>query len=213
MDVAATTWCKICGVTTLEDALAAASAGADAIGFNFFAASPRFVEPSHAADICAGLKNTFPSVQRVGLFVDSPVETVLQVLDKVELTMLQFHGAENPNYCGQFEWPYIKVLGVTATMDMAALASAYRDAWGLLLDTHDPQLKGGTGRVFDWTLWPRNIDARLILAGGLNPDNVTAAIKQTQPFGVDVAGGVENGQKGVKDHRVMTNFIEKAKHG
>jgi phosphoribosylanthranilate isomerase len=152
-------------------------------------------------------------VQRIGLFVDACAETVLQVLDRVELDMLQFHGAESPEYCGQFQRPYIKVLGVTAMMDMAALAKAYSDAWGIILDTHDPQLKGGTGRVFDWRLWPRNIDARLILAGGLNPDNVAEAIEQTQPFGVDVAGGVESGQKGVKDHSKMTIFIEKAKHG
>lgn len=213
MDVSATTWCKICGVTTLEDALAAANAGVDAIGFNFFTASPRYVEPSNAADLCDGVNHTHPGVQRIGLFVDASAETVLRVLDKVELDMLQFHGAESPEFCGQFQRPYIKVLGVTATADMTTLAKAYSDAWGIILDTHDPQRKGGTGRVFDWRLWPRNIDARLILAGGLNPDNVTEAIEQTQPFGVDVAGGVESGQKGVKDHDKMTIFIEKAKHG
>ena len=213
MDVSATTWCKICGVTTLEDALAAANAGVDAIGFNFFTASPRYVEPSNAADLCDGVNHTHPGVQRIGLFVDASAETVLRVLDKVELDMLQFHGAESPEFCGQFQRPYIKVLGVTATADMTTLAKTYSDAWGIILDTHDPQLKGGTGRVFDWRLWPRNIDARLILAGGLNPDNVTEAIEQTQPFGVDVAGGVESGQKGVKDHNKMTIFIEKAKHG
>ena len=213
MDVSATTWCKICGITTLEDALAAANAGVDAIGFNFFSASPRYVEPSCAADLCASVNNVHPGVQRIGLFVDASAETVFQVLDRVELDLLQFHGDESPEYCGQFQRPYIKVLGVNATIDLAGLASSYHDAWGIILDTHDPQLKGGTGRVFDWNLWPRNIDTRLILAGGLDPDNVAKAIEQTRPFGVDVAGGVESGQKGVKDHGKMTIFIEKAKHG
>ena len=213
MDVSGTTWCKICGITTLEDALAAAKAGVDAIGFNFFAASPRYVDPSFASDLCASVNSVYPGVQRIGLFVDASAESVLKVLDRVELDLLQFHGDESPEYCGQFKRPYIKGLGVRATMDLAGVANAYHDAWGIILDTHDPQLKGGTGRGFDWNLWPRDIDARLILAGGLDPDNVAKAIEQTQPFGVDVAGGVESGQKGVKDHSKMTIFIEKAKYG
>ncbi len=208
-----TTWCKICGVKSLEDALAAARAGADAIGFNFFEASPRYLDPKGASEVCAKLQNGHPEVERIGLFVNATPKSVEQTLKQVSLSLLQFHGEESSEYCKQFQFPYIKVLGVTATTDIKGMAGSYTDAWGLILDTHDPKLKGGTGRAFDWDLWPDDIDGRLILAGGLDPSNVVQAVAQTQPFGVDVAGGVENGQKGVKDHAKMTSFIEKAKYG
>ena len=213
MNARTTTWCKICGVTSLDDALVAATAGVDAIGFNFFEASPRYIDPNGAAEICVELHSRHPEVKRIGLFVNASTSSVKHVLSQVSLNVLQFHGEESREYCRQFQIPYIKVLGVTATTDITGMAESYADAWGLILDTHDPQLKGGTGRVFDWSLWPDNIDGRLILAGGLDPDNVVQAIAQTQPFGVDVAGGVESGQKGVKDHAKMTSFIEQAKYG
>ena len=213
MNPRTTTWCKICGVTSLEDALAAAKAGVDAIGFNFFEASPRYIDPNEASEICAKLQNRHPEVERIGLFVNASPSSVKQILGQVSLNVLQFHGEESREYCQQFQIPYIKVLGVTATTDITGMAESYADAWGLILDTHDPQLKGGTGRAFDWSLWPDGMDRRLILAGGLDPNNVVQAIAQTQPFGVDVAGGVESGQKGVKDHTKMTSFIEQAKYG
>ena len=135
------------------------------------------------------MNNAFPEVQRIGLFVDASAERVRQVLATVELDMLQFHGDESPVYCEQFEMPYIKVLGVNEETDFPAFEADFASAWALLLDTHDPQMKGGTGRRFDWTLWPTDSTSRLVLAGGLNAENVGAAVEQTRPFGVDVAGG------------------------
>jgi phosphoribosylanthranilate isomerase len=152
-------------------------------------------------------------VQRVGLFVDAPVADVVATLAEVDLDLLQFHGDESAQYCRQFDMPYIKVLGMGEGADFTHFAANYADAWALLLDTLDAQMKGGTGRQFDWTLWPEQSANRLILAGGLTPDNVTQSVRQLRPFGVDVAGGVENEKKGVKDHAKLQHFIENAKNG
>ena len=207
------TWCKVCGVTTVADAMASAQAGVDALGFNFYPSSARFLAPAEAAAICAQVKTAHPQVQRVGLFVDAPVADVVATLAEVDLDLLQFHGDESAQYCRQFDMPYIKVLGMGEGADFTHFAANYADAWALLLDTLDAQMKGGTGRQFDWTLWPEQSANRLILAGGLTPDNVTQSVRQLRPFGVDVAGGVENEKKGVKDHAKLQHFIENAKNG
>ena len=204
-------WCKVCGITTVQDALAMCEAGADALGLNFFPSSARYLDADSAAKVSEKMNNAFPDVQRVGLFVDASAERVRQVLATVELDMLQFHGDESPVYCEQFEKPYIKALGVNEETDFPAFEADFATAWALLLDTHDPQIKGGTGRRFDWTLWPADSTTRLVLAGGLNAQNVGAAVLQTRPFGVDVAGGVETERKGVKDHAKAKAFIENAK--
>lgn len=204
-------WCKICGITTMQDALALSAAGVDALGFNFYPSSARYLDAGNAVEICAKTKRTFPKVQRVGLFVDAPAEQVRQVLASVDLDMLQFHGDESPVYCEQFNMPYIKVLGVNEETDFPAFEADFASAWALLLDTHDAHMKGGTGRRFDWTLWPTDSTSRLVLAGGLNAENVGAAVMQTHPFGVDVAGGVETEHKGVKDHAKAKAFIANAK--
>lgn len=208
-----TTWCKVCGVTTLADAMASALAGVDALGFNFYPSSARFLAPAKAADICTQLKITHPRVQKIGLFVDAPAAEVIATLAAVDLDLLQFHGDESAEYCRQFDMPYIKVLGMAADADFTNFAANYADAWALLLDTFDAQMKGGTGRQFDWTLWPEQSASRLVLAGGLTPDNVAQSVRQLRPFGVDVAGGVENERKGVKDHAKVKHFIENAKNG
>lgn len=204
-------WCKICGITTVQDSLAMCAAGVDALGFNFYPSSARYLDADKAAEICAKTKSFFPEVQRIGLFVDAPAEQVRQVVGSVDLDMLQFHGDESPEYCEQFNMPYIKVLGVRQETDFPAFEADFASAWALLLDTHDPQMKGGTGRRFDWTLWPTDATSRLVLAGGLNAENVGAAVMQIHPFGVDVAGGVETEHKGVKDHAKAKAFIENAK--
>lgn len=206
-------WCKICGVTNPDDVSAAVAAGVDALGFNFYPASARYLATEVAAELCRETKSADQSVERIGLFVDAPEDHVRQIMSAVDLTMLQFHGDETPDYCEQFGLPYIKVVGVNADTDFEAFEARFAGAWALLLDTHDPLLRGGTGRRFDWGLWPSSSTRRLILAGGLDSENVADAVHQTRPFGVDVAGGVESGTKGVKDHGKVRTFIEAAKHG
>lgn len=198
---------------SVQDGLAACAAGVDALGLNFFPKSPRYLSAEDAKTICSEISVAYPDVQKIGLFVDAPVEQVRGVIDLVALDMLQFHGDESPEYCQQFDMPYIKVLGVSPDSDVAAFEARFDQAWGLILDTHDPTLKGGTGRSFDWSLWPAQTEHRLVLAGGLNAENVAQGIRQTQPFGVDVAGGVEGNVKGVKDHSKMKLFIENCKNG
>jgi len=206
-------WCKICGVSKPEDVEAAVEAGADALGFNFYPGSARYLATDTGAELCRIAKRAGPTVERIGLFVDAPERQVREIMRTVDLTMLQFHGDETPDYCEQFDLPYIKVIGVTEDTDFAAFETSFTGAWALLLDTHDPLQKGGTGRSFDWRLWPSTAHSRLILAGGLDADNVALAVQKTQPFGVDVAGGVESGTKGLKNHDKLKSFIEAAKHG
>lgn len=200
-------WCKICGITAADDARFAQAAGADAIGLNFYRKSQRYVERHQAADICAGSNLT-----RVGVFVDADPSWVREILDVCELDMLQFHGAESADYCNQFELPYMKAVRVRADMDWQALA-AYDTAWALLLDTYVHGVQGGTGATFDWSLWPDNVHPRKILAGGLDAHNVRQAIRSTQPFGVDVAGGVEGAAKGRKDPAKVKEFLLEVRSG
>ena len=197
---------KICGVTTPDDAVLAASAGADAVGLNFHPPSPRAVDAAQAAEIVAALP---PFVAAVGVFVDPPASTVEAVLETARLDCLQFHGDETASFCRGFGLPYIKAAGVTSAFDCAAFGARYPDASALLLDTFDPLRRGGTGRMFDWSLWPR-IDRPLILAGGLNADNVAAAIAATRPYAVDVASGVEGCVRGRKSTAQVTRFVAAA---
>ena len=203
---AARTRVKICGVTTPGDARTAADAGADAVGINFHPPSPRAVGPLMAAEIAAALP---PFVAAVGVFVDPDADRVRRVLDRVRLDGLQFSGDESAEFCRAFGLPYIKMAGMAADLDFAAFEARYPDAQAILLDTHDDQLAGGTGRIFDWTVWPAS-DRRLILAGGLGPDNVAAAIAATRPYAVDVASGVEGDVKGRKDAALVRRFVEEA---
>ena len=203
---AARTRVKICGVTTPGDARTAADAGADAVGINFHPPSPRAVGPLMAAEIAAALP---PFVAAVGVFVDPDADRVRRVLDRVRLDGLQFSGDESAEFCRSFGLPYIKTAGMAADFDFAAFEARYPDAQAILLDTHDDQLAGGTGRIFDWTVWPAS-DRRLILAGGLGPDNVAAAIAATRPYAVDVASGVEGDVKGRKDAALVRRFVEEA---
>ncbi|MYF30890.1 MAG: phosphoribosylanthranilate isomerase [Gammaproteobacteria bacterium] len=203
---AARTRVKICGVTTPTDARAAADAGADAVGINFHPPSPRSVGPLMAAEIATALP---PFVAVVGVFVDPDADRVRRILDRVRLDGLQFSGDESAEFCRAFGLPYIKVAGMASDFDFAAFEARYPDAQAFLLDTHDDDLAGGTGRPFDWSIWPDS-DRRLILAGGLDPDNVAAAIAATHPYAVDVASGVEGDVKGRKDAALVRRFVEEA---
>jgi phosphoribosylanthranilate isomerase len=195
---------KICGITHPDDALAAAGLGADALGFVFYRPSPRFVEPAMARTIAALLP---PFVSSVGLFVDASADEVRAVLGQVPLTLLQFHGDESPEFCGQFGKPFLKAIRMKPDVDVAAQIARYAFASGILLDAYRPGVPGGTGETFDWQRVPKPALKPVLLAGGLVPDNVGAAIRTTRPWAVDVSGGVE-ASRGRKDHDKLKAFFD-----
>ncbi len=202
---------KICGITRLEDGLAAANAGADAIGFVFYNKSPRAVAPEQAAEIARKLP---PFVTRVGLFVNAEPAYVEAVLAQVPLDLLQFHGEENADYCRRFARPYIKALrmkikdmAVSGAIEKAHLQSAI----GILLDSWDEQQYGGTGKTFDWTIIEKVVTGtHIVLAGGLTPSNVAEAIRIARPWAVDVSSGVER-EPGIKDKDKIEQFISEVR--
>ncbi|CEA05626.1 N-(5'-phosphoribosyl)anthranilate isomerase [Pseudomonas saudimassiliensis] len=198
---------KICGITRVDDALAAAQAGADAIGLVFHPGSPRAVSIEQARTIVAALP---PFVTTVGLFVDAEQATIQAVLAQVPLDLLQFHGDEPDDFCQGFNRPYIKAVRVRPGDDLNALAAKWPGACGILLDSYKPGVPGGTGETFDWSMIPSQRSWRLILAGGLQAQNVRQAIDQTAPWAVDVSGGVE-ANKGIKDIAKINAFIHEVK--
>jgi phosphoribosylanthranilate isomerase len=195
---------KICGLTRESDVAAAAAVGADAVGLVFYAPSPRAVEIEQARRLLDALP---PFVTSVGLFVDAESDFVRSVLSRVSLDLLQFHGEESPDYCDAFHRPWIKAVRMRAGTDLRALSQRFRGGRGLLLDTYDPAAAGGTGRRFDWDLVPGWLAPHIVLAGGLDPDNVRGAIRRVGPYAVDVSGGVESA-KGVKDGAKMAAFLQ-----
>ncbi len=202
---------KICGITRLEDALAAVAAGADAIGLVFYSASPRNVSVAQAAAISRQLP-AFVSV--VGLFVDAEPAFIRAVLAEVRLDALQFHGDETPAQCAAFFKPFIKAIRVKPQTNLLQCANDFSAAQALLLDAYTEGVAGGTGQVFDWNLIPAALTTVgategpvLILAGGLNADNVGRAIGQLNPYAVDVSGGVESA-KGIKDATKIATFMQ-----
>lgn len=195
---------KICGITRVEDGLAAAACGADAIGLVFYPPSPRAVDMATAAAIRAALP---PFVTAVGLFVNAQTSTVSQAVEQVGLDCLQFHGDETPERCAEAAMPYIKAARVAPGLDLGALARRYRGARALLLDTPDEKLWGGSGRTFDWDLVPAALAVPVVLAGGLTPENVGEAVRRLRPFAVDVSGGVE-ASPGMKDPEKIAKFID-----
>lgn len=196
---------KICGLARRVDLDAAVAAGVDAVGFVFHPPSPRAVSPQDARDLCAGLP---PFVTAVGLFVDAAPEQVRATLDQVPLELLQFHGEEDPELCASFGRRWIKAVRMRPGVDLAAQQRRYGQAVGLLLDTFDPARPGGTGQRFDWDRIPAAIAPSIVLAGGLDADNVAEAIRRVRPFGVDVSGGVE-ASKGIKDHDKIRDFMQR----
>jgi phosphoribosylanthranilate isomerase len=198
---------KICGITRVEDALAAAYSGADALGLVFYDKSPRYVTSKQAAQLAAAIP---PFVTLVGLFVNPSAEAVQEVLQQVPLDVLQFHGEEEPNFCAQFNRPYLKAVRVKYGVDLVQCAARYKDAQGLLLDAFIDGTHGGTGVSFDWALIPHNLPLPVVLSGGLHVNNVADAIKQVRPWTVDVSSGVE-AAKGIKDAAKIAAFINEVK--
>ncbi|HEX7038142.1 MAG TPA: phosphoribosylanthranilate isomerase [Pseudomonadales bacterium] len=196
---------KICGITRQEDADAVMQAGADALGLNFVAASPRRVDLARARAISTQVAGT---LTRVGVFVDPTPDEVTRVLDTVELDALQFHGAESGDECRRFGVPFIKALRVRGPLAIDELGLEYRGACCLLLDAYVDGVPGGTGRSFDWSLWPGGSELPLMLAGGLTPENVGEAVRRLDPWGVDVSGGVEGARRGEKDADRIRRFVE-----
>ena len=198
---------KICGVTRPEDAQAAAQAGADAIGLVFWAQSKRAVSVELAQEICRVLP---PFVSAVGLFVNPTDDWVETVVAKVPLDILQFHGDESPAFCEHWQRPYIKALRVQSAAQLRADMTRYPSARALLLDAvHDGQF-GGTGARFDWSQVPADLAGKVVLAGGLDADNVALGIQTIHPCAVDVSSGVES-EPGVKDPSKIQRFIQAAR--
>ena len=198
---------KICGITRVEDALSAVHAGADAIGLVFYAQSPRCVSIAQAQAIVAAMP---PFVGVVGLFVNATTAEIQSILTQVHLDIVQFHGDETPEQCAQINFPYYKAIRVKSDTNLLQYAIDFKGANALLLDTFSEQAYGGTGHVFDWNLIPKNLTKPVILAGGLVPENVANAIKQVQPYAVDVSGGVEL-TKGIKDAAKIAAFMQGAR--
>lgn len=196
---------KICGITNREDALEAVDAGADALGFVFYMGSPRHISPDVARDI---VKSIPPFVTTVGVFVDERGEEIERTMRYAAIDVAQLHGHETPEVCPT-GMRVIKAIRVKELIDLEPLKH-YRVS-AFLLDTYTPESLGGTGQIFNWdiALAAREF-GRIILAGGLNPDNVEKAVRWVRPYAVDVSSGVEE-EKGKKDHKKIRLFIERAK--
>ena len=198
---------KICGITRMEDALAASELGADALGFVFHPPSPRYIEPERAANIIAGLPS-FITV--VGVFADLPREEVRKIAAVAGLDRVQLSGEETPEYCRALGLRWIKAFRLAGREDLERIP-AYGRGREFLLDSHVKGVPGGTGKKFDWQ-WAAEARryGRVILAGGLDPDNVAQAIRTAAPFGVDVSSGVESAP-GIKDRGLLAAFIRAAR--
>ena len=198
---------KICGITRREDAEDALRLGADAVGCVFFDGSPRGVSLSEAREISRAVRGLG---MLVGLFVNPTKTQVEEALAAVPIHCLQFHGAETPEFCAQFSRPYIKAVPMTQETDLMNADARYEDAIALLLDSvHEGQF-GGSGASFDWEKADLRLRHRVVLAGGLTPDNVARAIELVKPIAVDVSSGVES-QRGIKDIEKLRAFISNAR--
>jgi phosphoribosylanthranilate isomerase len=198
---------KICGITNLEDALAAVAAGADALGFNFYNLSPRYITPPQAREIIEQLPE---SLLTVGVFVNEETETVRAIANEAGLQALQLHGDESAEYCRQLaDYYVIKTFAVSDAIDIQALAPYNVEA--IMLDTKHNHLRGGTGQVFDWSVAQRVAPTipKLFLAGGLSPENVENAVKIVRPFAVDACSALEDspGKKNGERMRVFVNAV------
>ncbi|MCL2218504.1 MAG: phosphoribosylanthranilate isomerase [Chitinispirillia bacterium] len=196
---------KICGITRLEDARAAAGLGVDALGFIFTPKSPRYISPLDASEI---IKRLPPFVSRVGVFVDEDPRTLIDTVQTAGIDTIQLHGSEPPEYCAAMPAPVIKALPVSNDFDLSLISKYKNVTAGILLDTWDPNRKGGSGRTFDWQI---AIDAcrkcdSLILSGGLGPLNIQKAIETVTPYAVDLNSGVESAP-GVKNHTKMREVV------
>ena len=198
---------KICGITSVNDALAVSSSGADAIGLVFYPKSSRYLSIQEAVEIYTALP---PFITLVGLFLDANQQEVNAVLEQVSLDLLQFHGSESPQYCASFSRPYIKAVGMVGLDDFTGYADQYPDAKAFLVDGHALGMAGGTGNTFNWDEIPTDYAKPIILAGGLNPDNIAMAIESTSVYAVDLSSGVEI-QPGIKSEAKITALMQEVK--
>jgi len=196
---------KVCGITRLTDALHAVEHGATAVGFVLWPRSPRAVTIERAAEIIAELPS---NVMTVGVFVNEPVDAIRQVVERARLTAVQLHGDEPPAYADALDWPVIRAVSVN---DIGEASEAWSPDTALLVDNIDPVRRGGTGAAIDWSQAAVIAQKRrVVLAGGLTPDNVASAIRAVRPYGVDVSSGVESAP-GVKDFDKVAQFIANAR--
>lgn len=205
---------KICGITTPDDALAAARAGADAIGLICYPPSPRFVAPARAREITNAVP---PFVTRVAVFVNPTESDVGAVIEAAQIDMLQFHGDEDPAFCAAFGVPYLKAARMRPDLDLLEYLAPYIAAAGWLLDTYRDDRYGGIGAAFDWGLIPKGLDRPIILSGGLEIANVREGVQRIHPWAVDVSSGVEAERdgafvKGEKDHLKIARFVAEVRN-
>jgi len=200
---------KICGFTQVHDAVTAANFGVDAIGLVFYPPSPRNVSIDQALEIVRALP-AFVTV--VALFVDEQDARIREVLSKVPIDCIQFHGDEAGEVCGIYNKPYLKAIRMKPALNVMETADQYRDASALLLDAYHPGIKGGSGSQFDWGLIPKEFSLPIVLAGGLQVDNAKLAIETVRPYALDVSSGVES-SKGIKDVAKMAAFIQAIREG
>ena len=197
---------KICGVTTLDDALSAAEHGADAVGFNFYPQSKRYIPPDRAADIMDRLP---PGIKRIGVFVNPDRAYVAAVLEHTTIDGLQFSGNESPQALSGYHLPVMKAIHVANVQSINEMTSFQVDSF--LLDTFHTEHFGGTGTPFDWNIAVRAKQfGKILLAGGLTSENVAEAVRTVKPYGVDVSSGVEL-RPGIKDHKKIKEFILRAR--
>jgi phosphoribosylanthranilate isomerase len=200
---------KICGFTQVNEAVIAAELGVDAIGLVFYPPSPRHVSIDQAIKIVSALP-AFVTV--VALFVDEKESAIRQVMSNVSIDCLQFHGDEQADECRIYHKPYMKAIRMKETVDVAKIAEQYHDASALLLDAYHSGIKGGSGQRFNWDLIPEKCLLPIVLAGGLDQNNVKQAIQSVKPYALDVSSGVEL-DKGVKDVAKMAAFIQEINEG
>ena len=202
---------KFCGITRAQDASLAVALGVDALGFVFHPKSPRYIEPEDAASIIAALP---PFVTAVGLVVDRTVADVEQIIAATSIDIVQCHGEESAVDCESLSRPYIKAIRVKTDTDVGALARSHPHARAILLDAYVPGVPGGSGQRFDWRQAQTEISQPLIIAGGLEPENVGSAVTQLSPYAVDVSSGIES-SPGLKDPEKMTEFMQniRQQHG
>ncbi len=197
---------KICGLTNLDDALAAVRFGADAVGFIFHRPSPRYVDPD---DVAAIVEKIPRHVTKIGVFVDSPRHDIENIVRRLHLSAIQLHGDQHPEDCTGYEVSVIKAFRVGEGFDSRQLGLF--DVQAFLLDTYRPGVQGGTGETFDWNIALQAKQyGKIFLSGGLNPGNIQDAVRFVRPYAVDVSSGVELAP-GQKDKEKVREFIIKAK--
>ena len=198
---------KICGITNPEDAKVSIADGADAIGFIQSKKSERFVSLETLSDIKDAIGIDFLTIP---VFVNPSTEEVVNFLNIFPKSILQFHGDEKEEFCKAFNKPYIKAINVSNQEDLINDLKGFKDSFAYLLDSGDSQNRGGTGETFDWKLIPKELSNKIIVAGGLDSNNIEVLLSEVSPFGVDVSSGVES-KIGVKDHSKIDNFIKLVK--